>query len=193
MSPELERRNAFAEHSPPCKISAWRLREIVEDTIRFSFCGPCEHFQRLGNPMVYEVSLTSDKSSKHWAYDLNERWFGEDDVRFAFAARHACYLWEVSQESIQQKLGKALGYMRYCDDQVNFPGSTTDDGVFVGEHVAETLAMEAANRLECLREVNLQLAIEREDLMAYVCYLHVCIKRACSPVSFEAFAEREQP
>lgn len=51
---------------------------------------------------------------------------------------------------ISQILGKALGYPWFKDDQKNFPGATEEDGVCVGEHVAETLAMEAANRIQNL-------------------------------------------
>jgi hypothetical protein len=51
---------------------------------------------------------------------------------------------------ISQILGKALGYPWFKDDQKNFPGATDEDGVCVGEHVAETLAMEAANRIQNL-------------------------------------------
>lgn len=50
---------------------------------------------------------------------------------------------------IEQILGKALGYPKYRDDPENFP-SVTDDSVCVGEHVPETLAMEAARRIETL-------------------------------------------
>lgn len=50
-------------------------------------------------------------------------------------------------EEISQTLGRALGYPRYCDDQKNFPGATDEDGVCVGDHVAETLANEAARRI----------------------------------------------
>jgi hypothetical protein len=48
---------------------------------------------------------------------------------------------------IQQTLGKALGYPWFKDDQTNFPGATEENGVCVGEHVAVTLAMEAAKQL----------------------------------------------
>lgn len=48
---------------------------------------------------------------------------------------------------IEQILGKALGYPWYKDDQKNWPDATEDDGVCVGEHVAVTLAMEAADKL----------------------------------------------
>jgi hypothetical protein len=43
-----------------------------------------------------------------------------------------------------QRLGKALGYPWFKDDQQNFPGATTENGVCTGEHVAETIAAEAA-------------------------------------------------
>lgn len=52
---------------------------------------------------------------------------------------------------IEQILGAALGYPRYCDDQKNFPGATEADGVCVGYHVAETLATEAAARIATLQ------------------------------------------
>ena len=54
--------------------------------------------------------------------------------------------------SICQSLGKALGYPRYCDDQGEFPGATEADGVCVGEHVAESLAVEAAEQITALRQ-----------------------------------------
>ena len=55
-------------------------------------------------------------------------------------------------DAICQTLGKALGYPRYCDDQKNFPGATEADGVCVGDHVAESLAEEAARRIKELTE-----------------------------------------
>lgn len=48
---------------------------------------------------------------------------------------------------IDQILGKALGYPWYKDDQKNFPGATEANGVCTGDHVPESLAMEAAARL----------------------------------------------
>lgn len=53
-------------------------------------------------------------------------------------------------EEISQALGRALGYPRFCDDQKNFPEATEADGVCVGDHVAATLAMEAAGRIGTL-------------------------------------------
>lgn len=63
-------------------------------------------------------------------------------LRDAFTARDA---------GIQQTLGKALGYPWFKDDQKNFPGSTQEHGVCVGDHVAESLADEAAEMIGRLR------------------------------------------
>lgn len=52
---------------------------------------------------------------------------------------------------IEQTLGAALGYPRYCDDLETFPEATEADGVCVGDHVAETLAEEAADKITELR------------------------------------------
>lgn len=57
-----------------------------------------------------------------------------------------------SQErDISQTLGKALGYQWFKDDQANWPDATEADGVCVGEHVAESLADEAAKKLADLQ------------------------------------------
>lgn len=50
------------------------------------------------------------------------------------------------EEYIEQVLGQALGYPWYKDDQKNFPGAEAADGVCVGNHVAETIAMEMADK-----------------------------------------------
>lgn len=52
---------------------------------------------------------------------------------------------------IEQTLGAALGYPRFCDDQDAFPGATEADGVCVGDHTPETLAEEAAERIVTLQ------------------------------------------
>ena len=62
---------------------------------------------------------------------------------------------------IEQILGKALGYPWFKDDQKNFPSATEEDGVCVGDHVAETLAMEAAKKIAQLEK---ELAEARERL-----------------------------
>jgi len=61
--------------------------------------------------------------------------------------RYAC---RKNDNDIEQVLGRALGYPRYCDDQINFPGSTDADGVCVGDQVAASLAMQAADRIKAL-------------------------------------------
>jgi hypothetical protein len=63
-------------------------------------------------------------------------------------------------DEICQTLGKALGYPWFKDDQKNFPGATEENGVCVGEHVAESIAAEAASRLTAMRE-----EIERKDAL----------------------------
>ena len=53
--------------------------------------------------------------------------------------------------TISQVLGRALGYPRFADDQKNFPGATDANGVCVGDHVAASLADEAANVIRALK------------------------------------------
>lgn len=57
-------------------------------------------------------------------------------------------------DSICQTLGKALGYPWFKDDQKIFPGATEENGVCVGDHVAESLADEICKELEHLRAQN---------------------------------------
>lgn len=57
-----------------------------------------------------------------------------------------------TSEEVEQTLAQAIGgYPWYKDDQVNFPGATEANGVCVGEHVAESLAMDAASVIKDLR------------------------------------------
>lgn len=51
-------------------------------------------------------------------------------------------------QEVCQTLGKALECPWFKDDQKNFPGSTEEDGVCVGDQVAETLAAAAAGKIE---------------------------------------------
>lgn len=78
-----------------------------------------------------------------------------DDADYlkSLEASHA-NLWKAYAESearICQILGAALGYPWYKDDQENFPGATEADGVCVGDHIAETLASEAADRIKAFK------------------------------------------
>ena len=58
--------------------------------------------------------------------------------------------YQKTDSEVAQTLGKALHYPWFKDDQANFPGATEADGVAVGDHVAETLAAEAAKRIAAL-------------------------------------------
>jgi phage shock protein A len=57
-------------------------------------------------------------------------------------------------DEVCQTLGKALGYPWFKNDQKSFPGADESNGVCVGEHVAETLAAEAAARIAALEAEN---------------------------------------
>lgn len=74
---------------------------------------------------------------------------------------------------ICQTLGKALGYPWFKDDRKNFPDATEEHGVCVGDHVAESIAMEAARRIATqdaeieklraqVRELEARLETQRE-------------------------------
>ena len=66
-------------------------------------------------------------------------------------------LWK-EQFEIEQILGKALGYPWFKDDKKNFPEATEEHGVCVGDHVAISLAMEAADKIKQLKERNEKLS-----------------------------------
>lgn len=65
---------------------------------------------------------------------------------------------------ICQTLGKVLNYPWFKDDQQNFPNATEADGVCVGEHVAETLAEEAAKKIAKLRKTLQNLACLQQSI-----------------------------
>ena len=73
---------------------------------------------------------------------------------------------------ICQVLGRALGYPWFEDDPKNFPGATESNGVCVGDHVAVTLAVEAAQRVAALTEEVAVLTTQRDGLHAEVERLH---------------------
>ena len=72
---------------------------------------------------------------------------------------------------ICQVLGRALGYPWFEDDPKNFPGATESNGVCVGDHVAVTLAVEAAQRVAALTEEVAVLTTQRDGLHAEVAEL----------------------
>lgn len=80
--------------------------------------------------------------------------------------------WAQADHEVEQILGKALGY------PLLYPAvSTVDDGqVCVGDHVAASLAMEAADRLTSAE--TLQAEIERPRAAAELASLHFARNRA---------------
>ena len=85
-----------------------------------------------------------------FADDAIEKLTNERDAARAEVARLRLCASKINEE-ICQTLGRALGYPRFADDPVNFPGYEDDD-VCVGDHVAETIAMEAARRIETYKK-----------------------------------------
>jgi hypothetical protein len=71
------------------------------------------------------------------------------------AAREAALrkLLAKQDEEICHILGKALSFPWFKDDQKNFPGATEEDGVCVGDQVAETMAECAAKKIVDQRAV----------------------------------------
>jgi len=67
-----------------------------------------------------------------------------EDVRL----RNAC---SKENDDICQTLGSALGYPKFVDDPAIFPGATEADGVCIGDHVAASLACEAADMIAKLQ------------------------------------------
>ena len=60
--------------------------------------------------------------------------------------------WQKENDELVQILGKALQYPRFVDDQSVFPGATEADGVCVPCHTALSIADEAAEKIEALRD-----------------------------------------
>ena len=69
-------------------------------------------------------------------------------------------------EEVSQALGRVLGYPWFKDDQEHFPGATDADGVFVGDHVAETLAEAAARWITSQRALLAEAFGVLDDLAA---------------------------
>jgi len=65
-----------------------------------------------------------------------------------------------ADDEVCQVLGKALGYLWYKDDQRNFPNATEASGVCVGEHVALSIAAEAAKMIERLRNTGVPCELD---------------------------------
>jgi hypothetical protein len=105
----------------------------------------------------------------------------------------------LSEHNIQQTLGKALHYPWYKDDQESFPGATEASGVCVGDHVAETLAQEAADKLKQYEKALVDIAPWISASMDDGCcqkYLDACnaILLIANPLyeEFNEFTEEEK-
>ena len=103
--------------------------------------------------------LSSVHIIEAYATDAAE-WYEQSNPRTAFDVHEYRLRAEVERlraacsrenDTISQVLGRALDYPRFVDDQKNFPGSTDADGVCVGDHVAASLADEAAGTIRALR------------------------------------------
>lgn len=75
-------------------------------------------------------------------------------------------LWMAQGHKIEQVLGAALNYPRFCDDQDAFPGATEADGVCVGDHTPETLVEEAAATIEKYRADLVEANADRKRVYA---------------------------
>lgn len=104
------------------------------------------------------------KDAQTQVNDYGEHTLGGDALKLLAELRRLRAACSKQNDEVCQTLGRALGYPRYADDQKNFPGATGDD-VCVGEHVAETLAMEVAALIGRLRAENAEV----RSLLAEAC------------------------
>jgi hypothetical protein len=58
------------------------------------------------------------------------------------------HAWSVANDEMCQEMGKALGFPWFYDDQESFPGSTAENGVCIGDHVAESLVTMVVRRMQ---------------------------------------------
>ncbi len=92
-----------------------------------------------------------------------------------------------SNDEICQSLGKALGYPWFKDDQRNFPGATEGNGVCVGDHVAESIADEAASRISALLAEITALRAESENARTVVAWANNSLFGSCGYFHGEPF------
>lgn len=98
--------------------------------------------------MSDDVTLEYDTFVRASAYEKLAARLRDTEAENA-RLREAC---SKQNDDVCQVLGKALGYPWYKDDQANFPGADESNGVCVGDHVAESIADEAAKTISRLRE-----------------------------------------
>lgn len=92
--------------------------------------------------LIEHADQAHESGSLGWRDTMNEAAAEIEKLRAAYSNL---------QNDVQQTLGKVLGYPWFKDDQKNFPGATEDNGVCVGDHVAESIAVEAAAEIEKLQ------------------------------------------
>ena len=85
----------------------------------------------------------------------------EQEATFALEVAKLKRAFYKTSHGVEQILGKALHYPSFVADPKHFPDATVADGVCVGEHVPESIAEAAANRIKELEE---QLARTEEKL-----------------------------
>lgn len=91
-------------------------------------------------------------------------------------------------EEVCQVLGRALGYPWFKDDQKNFPGSTEEHGVCVGEHVGGSIAAEAAAKITAQGQRIAEL--EAEQIKSCNLWHDEVLKRAAESHHMEPLQER---
>ena len=88
---------------------------------------------------------------------------------------------------VEQILGKALGYPWYADDMENFPGSTEEDGVCVGDNTPASLADDAADKIASLRR---EQCIESNPFRPYLPYRGLILASLPPADSLEGYSLR---
>ncbi len=90
---------------------------------------------------------------------------------------HAC---SKQNDEVCQTLGKSLGFLWFKDDQKNFPGATKENGVCVGEHVAESIAESASKRIRVLEGERAELiAALKESRSTLLCSYDYSLGESC--------------
>lgn len=118
--------------------------DILTLTFRVRCMGVCLYGDTDENGLVPHGALALERAFHHapiLAAEVRRLRAEEKRLRIAIG--------KINDE-VCQSIGRALGYPWFKDDQKNFPGATEADGVCVGEHVAESIAEEAAKRIRAI-------------------------------------------
>jgi hypothetical protein len=93
---------------------------------------------------------------------------------------HAENAYYTTANEVENILGKALGYPWFKDDQKNFPGATEADGVCVGEHVPQTIAAQAANKIAALTKERDELLVLKSNAEIFIAGMQAGADSVCS-------------